>query len=428
MPQHAAQSRALFVTKAYAFAVTLPETLYIPAFQSFTLAILLFFAGQKVAEHWAVVRRYSIPEPVVGGFLCACVVGGVYLGLGTKIEFDLNVRDTLLLYFFAAIGLRSDLMTLKEGGKPLLILLVLASVFIALQNLLGMGVAQLFGLDARAGLMTGSISLTGGVGTTLAWGPHFVEQLGITNAVELGMASNMVGMIAACTIGGPIASYLMRRHAIHGSGTRPLDVGVPNQQTSISLDYFGVLRAWLWLNMALMLGGVITPLFQELGLQLPKFVGCLLGGIILRNTLGQWMLSRKRRKLGQFHWTSMRQGLAMISDICLGMFLTMALMGLQLWALQGVIGFVMTVLVLQVLLTVGFALFIVFRCMGKDYEAAVITAGFGGIALGSTATAVANMTAVARSHGAAHRAFIVVPLVCGFFVDIVNALIIQWLI
>lgn len=408
--------------------MTLPETLHIPAFQSFTLAILLFFAGQKIAEHWGVVRRYSIPEPVVGGFFCACVVGLIYLTLGTKIEFDLNVRDTLLLYFFAAIGLRSDLMTLKEGGKPLAILLVLATVFIVLQNLLGMGVAEVFGLDARAGLMTGSISLTGGVGTTLAWGPHFVEKLGITNAVELGMASNMVGMIAACTIGGPIASYLMRRHAIHGSGARPLDIGVPVKQLTVTLDYFGVLRAWLWLNMALMIGGVITPLFHEAGLQLPMFVGCLIGGILLRNTLGQWMLSRKRRKLGQFHWLSMRQGLAMISDICLGMFLTMALMGLQLWALQGVMGFVMTVLVLQVLMTIAFALFIVFRCMGKDYEAAVITSGFGGIALGSTATAVANMTAVTRSHGAAHRAFIVVPLVCGFFVDIVNALIIQVLI
>ena len=406
----------------------LPDHLQIPAFQSFTLAILLFFAGQKIAAHCSIVRRYSIPEPVVGGFLCACVVGLAYALLGTRIEFDLNVRDTLLLYFFAAIGLRSDLLTLKEGGKPLLILLVLATVFIVLQNMLGMGVAQLFGLDARAGLMTGSISLTGGVGTTLAWGPTFVDKLGITNAVELGMASNMVGMIAACTIGGPIASYLMRRHAVHGSGARPLDVGVSPQQLTITLDYYGVLRAWLWLNMALMIGGVITPLFHELGLQLPMFVGCLIGGIVLRNTLGQWMLSRKRRKLGQFHWQSMRQGLAMISDICLGMFLTMALMGLQLWALQGVVGFVMTVLVLQVLLTIGFALFVVFRCMGRDYEAAVITAGFGGIALGSTATAVANMTAVARSHGAAHRAFIVVPLVCGFFVDIVNALIIQVLI
>lgn len=426
MARHA-QSQALFCD-LLCHAVTLPETLHIPAFQSFTLAILLFFAGQKIAEHWSVVRRYSIPEPVVGGFLCACVVGLMYLTLGTKVEFDLNVRDTLLLYFFAAIGLRSDLATLKEGGKPLLILLVLATVFIALQNMLGMGVAQWFGLDARAGLMTGSISLTGGVGTTLAWGPVFVEKLGISNAVELGMASNMVGMIAACTIGGPIASYLLRRHGIVGSNSRALDVGMAVQRTAVTLDYYGVLRAWLWLNMALMIGGVITPLFHEAGLQLPMFVGCLLGGIILRNTLGQWMLSRKRRKLGQFHWNSMRQGLLMISDICLGMFLTMALMGLQLWALQGVMGFVMTVLVLQILMTIGFALFVVFRCMGKDYEAAVITAGFGGIALGSTATAVANMTAVARSHGAAHRAFIVVPLVCGFFVDIVNAVIIQALI
>lgn len=406
----------------------LPDTLHIPAFQSFTLAIVLFFTGQKVAEHWSVVRRYSIPEPVVGGFLCACVVGLAYLTVGIQIEFDLQLRNTLLLYFFAAIGLRSDLMTLREGGKPLVILLLLASLYIALQNLLGMGVAQLFGLDARAGLMTGSISLTGGVGTTLAWAPYFVEQLGIENAMELGMASNMVGMVAACTIGGPIASYLVRRHGLKGSGARALDVGVAAQQTVVTLDYFGVLRAWLWLNMSLMLGSGITPLFQYLGLQLPEFVGCLLGGMLLRNTLGHWILARKRHKLGQSHWTSMRQGLALISDICLGMFLTMALMGLQLWALQGVVGFVMTVLVLQVLMTVGFALFIVFRCLGKDYEAAVMTAGFGGIALGSTATAVANMTAVARRHGAAHRAFIVVPLVCGFFVDITNALIIQWLI
>ena len=119
--------------------MTLPETLHIPAFQSFTLAILLFFAGQKIATHWGVVRRYSVPEPVVGGFLCACVVGLAYALLGTRIEFDLNVRDTLLLYFFAAIGLRSDLRTLKEGGKPLLILLALATLFIVLQNLLGMG-------------------------------------------------------------------------------------------------------------------------------------------------------------------------------------------------------------------------------------------------------------------------------------------------
>ncbi|WP_313570608.1 sodium/glutamate symporter [Comamonas terrigena] len=407
--------------------MTLPETLHIPAFQSFTLAILLFFVGQKLAATWEPLRRYNIPEPVVGGFLCACVVGLAYGVLGLRIEFDLQVRDQLLLYFFAGIGLKSDLKTLKEGGKPLAILLVLASGFIVLQNVLGMGLAGLFGLDPRAGLMTGSIALTGGVATTLTWAPHFIDRLQIANAMELGMATNMVGLIAACSIGGPIAGWLMRRHAIHGSDARPLDVGVSNKQAAVTLDYYGVLRAWLWLNMALMIGGVLTPLFQEIGLQLPMFVGCLIGGIVLRNTAGRWMLGRKQHKLGQFHWQSMRQGLAMISDICLGLFLTMALMGLQLWVLQGSLGFVLTVLVLQVLMAIFFTAFVVFRAMGRDYEAVVICAGFGGITLGSTATAVANMTAVARSHGAAHRAFIVVPLVCGFFVDIINALVVQFM-
>lgn len=409
--------------------MTLPETFHISSFESLTLAILLFFAGQKVASHWGVIRRYSIPEPVVGGFLCACVVGLAYLTVGLQITFDLQVRDTLLLYFFAAIGLRSDLRTLIKGGKPLLILLVLAMVIMVLQNFLGMGVAELFGLDPRAGLMTGSISLTGGVGTTLAWGPTFMEQLGIHNAVELGLASNMVGLIVACTIGGPMASFLMRRHRLQGSGAQALDVGVPAAKTQVTMDYFGVLRALLWLNVALLMGEMITPMFQKMGLQLPDFVGCLIAGIVLRNTVWKWML-HEHRGTHQEHvkWSSMQLGLSLISDISLGLFLTMALMSLQLWALQGVVAFVLSVLALQVVLTVLFALFVVFPCMGKDYEAAVMTAGFGGIALGSTATAVANMTAVARSHGAAHRAFIVVPLVCGFFVDIVNAIIIQMLI
>lgn len=401
----------------------LPETINVTAFQSFTLAILLFFVGQTVSQKSPLLRRYSIPEPVVGGFLCACVVGAAYLLLGMRIEFDLGVRDMLLLYFFAGIGLRSDLRTLREGGRPVLWLLGLSSAVIVLQNLLGMGVAGMFGLDPRAGLMTGSISLTGGIGTTLAWGPDFVERLGIGNAVELGMASNMVGLIVACTIGGPVASYLMRRHRLSG-GVGALDVGVTIEQKSPPLDYMGVLRALLWLNMALMLGEVITPAFHALGLQLPMFVGCLMAGMLMRNLLGRWLVGTSG---DTHHWQGIRQGLALISDICLGLFLTMALMGLQLWMLSGVLVFVLTVLALQVLLTVVFTVWVVFRCMGGDYEAAVICSGFGGIALGSTATAMANMTAVTHSHGAAHRAFIVVPLVCGFFVDIVNALVIQWL-
>ncbi|MFG5776800.1 sodium/glutamate symporter [Comamonas sp. J-3] len=405
----------------------MPETLLIPPLKSFTIAIVLMFVGLNLGKRLAFVQRYSIPEPVVGGFLCAAVVGLVYWWAGVRIVFELPMLNTLLLYFFAAIGLNADIKTLRQGGKPMVLLLVLASVFIVLQNLLGMGMASLFGQPHQAGLMTGSVSLTGGVGTTLAWAPTFVSQLGIGNAAELGMASNMVGLIAACLVGGPIASYLLRRHHITDSHAQPLDVGVSAKLTQAPLDYFGVLRAWLWLNVALILGDFITPVFQALGLRLPSFVGCLMAGIVLRNSIGLWLLRPNGNPWAQQHWQTMQAGLALISDLCLGLFLTMALMGLQLWVLQGSLVFVGTVLALQILLAVGYSILVVFRFTGKDYEAAVISAGFGGIALGSTATAIANMTAVTRQHGAAHRAFIIVPLVCGFFIDLVNALVIQTL-
>ncbi len=190
------------------------NTFLVEGLVSFTLAIMLLFAGKRLAQRYEPLGRYSIPEPVLGGFLCAAVTAVLFYILDIEVVFDLEVRDVLLLYFFAGIGLKSDIRNLVKGGRPLLILLVLASVFIVLQNLLSMGVASGFGLDPRAGLMLGSISLTGGVGTTLAWAPLFTEQLGIENAMELGIASNTVGLIAACCIGGPIANYLIRRHAL----------------------------------------------------------------------------------------------------------------------------------------------------------------------------------------------------------------------
>ena len=144
------------------------ELIQVSAFHSFTLAIVLLFLGRKTADRWDILRRYSIPEPVVGGVICAVLVGGLYYAVGMRIEFELGMRDILLLYFFAGIGLKSDIQTVKDGGKPLMVLLAVAAVYIVLQNGVGMGVAWLFGLDARAGLMTGSVSLTGGVGTTLA--------------------------------------------------------------------------------------------------------------------------------------------------------------------------------------------------------------------------------------------------------------------
>ncbi len=403
----------------------MPTTWTMDAFASFTLAILLLFTGKLLTQRIGILRRYSIPEPVTGGFLCAVVVTLLYAAFDIRVEFTLDASNMLLLYFFAGIGLKSDIRTLGDGGRPLLVLLALASLFIVIQNLLGMSVAGWFGMDARAGLMTGSVSLTGGIGTTYAWVDYFTQGLGITNALELGMASNMVGLIAACVVGGPIASWLIRRYGIDTSQDPRLDIGQAHEEQAPPLDYYSVLRAWLWLNLALMLGQIITALINaETTLKLPTFVGCLLAGILIRNLLPR-LPGPHHLLLG--NWSGIKNGLALISDICLGMFITMALMGLQLWVLQGVFGFVLTVLTLQIILAVAYSLWVVYPCMGRNYEAAVASAGFGGIALGSTATAIANMTAVTQQYGAAHRAFIVVPLVCGFFIDLVNALVISQL-
>lgn len=402
------------------------EVFAVDAFVSITLAILLLFAGKGLSARFEPLRRYSIPEPVVGGVLCAAVVCVLYYGAGVQVHFDLDARNMLLLYFFAAIGLNSDIATLRTGGRPLLVLTFLAAAFMVMQNMLGMALAGGFGMDPRAGLMVGSISLTGGVGTTLAWEPYFTDVLGLDGAADLGLAANMIGLIAACVIGGPIAGYLIRRHAIVPSRDAGLEIGtMRTEERFLRLDYYGVLLALLWLNLALMLGQGVSALIGLTGLNLPAFVGCLLAGIGLR-ALGDLFAPPRGGRL--WDWPSMQPGVALISDISLGLFLTMALMGLRLWELQEVLGFISVALALQIVLTILFTAIVVFRCMGRDYEAAVMCSGFGGITLGSTATAVANMTAVAREYGAAPRAFIVVPLVAGFFIDLINALVIGFMV
>ncbi|CAM2857514.1 sodium/glutamate symporter [Vibrio rarus] len=390
------------------------------AFFSFTLAILLLFAGKGALARVNVLRQYSIPEPVIGGFLCAMTVATLYFVFDIKITFDVKVRDILLLYFFAAMGLNADIKSLLNGGKPLLILVCLAAFYIMLQNSIGMSVAAAFGMDPKAGLMSGSVSLIGGIGTTLAWAPTFVDTLGINNAMELGIASNTIGLIFACVVGGPIAQHLMKKHSLSGNNEQTLDIGQSYSQPSEMVDSYSLLFAWLRLNWALMLGYGINLGLEHVGIELPLFVSCLMAGILLGNRL--YTIVPKQKVEGS------DRGLSIISDICLGLFIVMALMDLKIWELSGLMGYLSVVMSLQIVVSVLFAVFIVYRLMGKNYESAVICSGFGGITLGSTATAIANMSAVTKQHGAAHQAFIVVPLVCGFFVDILNAIAINFFI
>lgn len=399
----------------------LPEVTTVGTLPALTLAILLLFVGKGLAARIATLRRYSIPEPVVGGVLCAGVVCALYYGMGLQVDFELGARDIFLLYFFAALGLNSNVAALARGGWKLVVLLALAGFYIVFQNLVGMGLAGAWGMDPKAGLMVGSVSLTGGVGTTIAWTPHFVDELGIANAGEIGLASNMVGMIAACVVGGPIAGWLIKRHPVMPSADAELEVGtLYGDESRSTLDYAGVLLALFWLNIALMLGQGISHLISEVGLLLPEFVGCLVAGVLLR-LLGDLFAPNGRR---MWRLEAMQPGIALISDISLGLFLVMALMGLQLWVLEPLLAFISVAMLVQMTLVVLFSVFVVFKAMGSDYEAAVVSSAFGGIALGSTATAMANMTAVTREYGAAPRAFVIVPLVCGFFIDIANAVIV----
>ncbi len=391
------------------------QVIEIDAFVSFTLAIVLLFIGKFATMRYQLLKKYSIPEPVIGGFICALVIAVIYAVFDLTIQFDLAIRDTLLLYFFAGIGLSASFKTLISGGKPLLVLTLLAVIYIVLQNVIGISVASLLGLEPLIGLMAGSISLIGGVGTTMAWSPTFAE-MGLDGAAEVGLAANTLGLISACLVGGPIANYLIKRHKLTPTTDQNLDIGVSHNETA-KLDHFGYLYAWLMLNLSLIFGYFINMGFEAIGLQLPMFVACLVAGILIGN--GKSLLLRKKKS------KNAQLGHALISDICLGMFLTMALMGLQLWQLQSTLLFLTIVMFFQVTLSIAFTVWVVFRYMGKDYEAAVIGSGFGGITLGSTATAIVNMTAVTQQHGAAHKAFIIVPLVCGFFIDIANALIIN---
>lgn len=236
---------------------------------------------------------------------------------------------------------------------------------------------------------------------------------------EIGVASSTLGLIAACVVGGPIANHLINRHRLRTSNDDDLDIGQPNDDQHILVDSYGVLWAWLWLNIALIIGYFLDIALDNAGVKVPRFVSCLLAGIVISNV--------GRRLLPNLKWSGEKQGLALISDIALGMFLVMALMSLKLWELKGAVVFLTVVITLQVLMAALFAVFVVFRALGKDYEASVVAAGFTGITLGTTATAIVTMTAVTKQYGAAHRAFLLVPLVGGFFIDIFNAVAINFL-
>ena len=398
-------------------------TIETPGFLTFTISIVVFFLGSGLNRCIAPLRRWNIPDAVTGGILASLVTLIAYRFFGLAITFDLDTRDLLLLFFFTGIGLNARLSDLLTGGRPFFILLALTIFYLVIQNLIAAGSVAALGLPRGLTVLLGSASLIGGHGTTIAWAPLIQDRFGVTNAMEVGIAAATLGLVVASVIGGPVASFLISRNALKGSTAEAPSVGlsdIPDEPANNDLNHIAVLRTLLILSIAILLGFVADDLLADTGIKLPLFVSCMIIAIVLTNIVPS-LLPRLR-------WPTRTPALALISDFSLNIFLAMSLMSMQLWTLGGLGPVLILVLAAQTVATVAYIMFVVFPAMGRNYLAAVIASGFSGIALGATPTAIANMTAVSKVHGAAPTAFIILPLVSAFFIDIANAVAIGFFV
>jgi ESS family glutamate:Na+ symporter len=395
--------------------------LQVNGFLTFTLGIVVLFVGKRLNDTSGFLREFSIPEPVTGGLLVSVLFGLVYAASGVAVEFDLTSRNFLLVYFFTTIGINASFKDLAAGGKPLVILLAITIAYMFVQNVTGISVAKLFGMDTAVGLLGGTVSLIGGHGTAIAWAPRIAEDYGIANAMEIGVACATFGLILASLMGGPIAKFLITRHGLKPEKIEAVDVGLTDQEQKTGINHLDFLDAVLAIHVCGIVGLLLNDTLANLGLKLPLFVTALFSGILISN-----LIPKSFPRISGREWPSRTPAMALIADIALGTFLAMSLMSMQLWTLIDLAVPILTILAAQFAVAVTVNLFVVFPEMGRNYDAAVVSAGFGGISLGATPTAMANMSAVAMRYGASHLAFIIVPLVAAFFIDLLNALMIPF--
>ncbi len=391
------------------------------ALMTFTLGIIVLFVGKRLNDAIGFLREFSIPEPVTGGLLFSVLFLVLYSVSGLEIDFDLTIRDVLLVYFFTTIGINARVKDLVAGGKPLVILLLITVATMFAQNLTGISVAALFDMQAAMGLLSGTVSLIGGHGTAIAWSPRIAENYGVVGAMEIGIASATLGLILASLMGGPIAKFLIRRHDLKPEKAEPLDVGLSEEDQKTGINHLDFLDAILAIHICGIIGLLLNDVLYDLDFKVPLFVTALVSGIVISN-----IIPKNFPRISGRGWPSRTPAIALIADISLGTFLAMSLMSMQLWTLIELALPILAILAAQFVVVASISLFVVFRMMGRNYDAAVVTAGFGGYALGATPVAMANMSAVTIRYGASHMAFIIVPLVAAFFIDLVNALMIPF--
>jgi ESS family glutamate:Na+ symporter len=377
------------------------------------LSVLVLYVGLYLNRKIRVLADNYIPPAITGGLICSAIIAALYVLADLEISFDMRIRDVLLLVFFSTIGLSAKLRTLAAGGRALALLVAVAAVFLVLQDATGVAIAVVMGAHPGYGLMAGSVSFAGGHGTAIAWGAE-AEAAGLAAAGMIGVAFATFGLIGGGLLGGPIARYLIARNRIATRAEEaPEADGSETEDDGRAGELFNILTAILVLAICVAVGDSVNRYLFARGVLLPGFLTAMLVGIVITN------LSDILRF--PIHPTTIDKG----GEVALNLFLAMSLMSMKLWGLAGAAGPILIALMIQMLVITLFAVFVVFRVMGRDYDACVISAGFVGLGLGATPVAIANMDAVTTRFGPSQKAFLVVPLVGAFFIDLMNAVVIK---
>lgn len=392
------------------------------------LAGVVIYLGHGVRKLVPPLARWNLPAPVIGGLIVASILTATRSADGKLLlSLDNSLQQPLMIAFFCAIGFGASFSLLERGGAQVVVLLVISTIAAVLQNVIGAGVAVALGEAPLLGVMAGSLTLTGGPATGLAFADQF-EEAGIRGAATIAVAAGMAGIVSGGLMGGPIATWLLERHRLRPGGAAP--AGAPASPPPLSdlspepaatdapgddPESSASFRSFVALLVAMGLGGWLSAGIKDAGVTLPATVGAMLVGAAIRNfdDLTGWLRLSPRI-------------LDEIGNAALTLFLAMAIMTLKLWDLAGLALPLAIIIAVQVVVIVVLCLVPVFRVMGRDYEAAVMSSGFCGFMLGTTANAMANMKAVVDRHGPAPRAFLAVPIVGACFIDFANALLINY--
>lgn len=382
-------------------------------YETTATASAVLVIGRMLLQRVGFLRAYSIPEPVAGGMLVAILIWVWRLATGIEIQFSTTLQTPFMLAFFATLGMSADVGALYRGGRHVLRFLLVVIGILLMQNLVGASSATLLGLPPAIGLLAGSITLVGGHGTAAAWSPVLAADFGQYPVAEMALASATFGLVLGAMLGGPVARFLLRNQPAHVASEKepPHNLEEPGETRPITPFAFVEVLALLLL--CTMAGRYFGALTRGSAIALPDFVWVLLSAVAIKHALVP------------LHYRVPDRAVSILGHVSLGLFVSMALMSLRLWELASLALPLLIILLVQTVAAALYAVFVCYPVMGRSYDAVVLSAGFCGVALGATPTAVANMQAVTERFGPSHLAFLVVPIVGAFFIDIVNAFVIR---